>query len=410
MKNSRSDNDNETIIPPVLPTYARADVAFDRGEGMYVFDAEGRKYLDFGAGVAVNSLGHCHPYLVEALNKQASKIWHTSNLYNIEGQEKLARRLCEETFADSVFFTNSGAEAIECAMKMARRYHQVTGNEKRYRIITFEGSFHGRTLATIAAAGQNKLIDGFGPMMEGFDHVPFHRDMSKVEAAITDETAAIMIEPLQGEGGIRPVSPENLQILRDIADKHGILIILDEIQCGMGRTGRLYAHQASTMTPDIMASAKGIGSGFPFGACLATEEVARTMTPGTHGSTYGGNPLAMAVGNAVFDVMLKPNFLPHVVKMADLLRVELMKLRKNYPEVIDMVRGIGLMMGLKLHMAPAEFISTALEEGLILVAASNNTVRLLPPLIVEPEHISEALEKLSLVCQKLSHNNEMEEE
>lgn len=352
MKNSRSDNDDETMISPVLPTYARADVAFDRGEGMYVFDTDGRKYLDFGAGVAVNSLGHCHPYLVEALNTQAGKIWHTSNLYNIEGQEKLAQRLCDETFADSVFFTNSGAEAVECAMKMARRYHQVTGNEKRYRIITFEGSFHGRTLATIAAAGQNKLIDGFGPMMEGFDHVPFHRDMSKVEKAITDETAAIMIEPIQGEGGIRPLSLENMQILRDIADKHGILIIFDEIQCGMGRTGRLYAHQASTMTPDIMASAKGIGSGFPFGACLATEEVARTMTAGTHGSTYGGNPLAMAVGNAVFDVMLKPNFLPHVVEMADMLRVELMKLRKSYPEVIDMVRGIGLMMGLKLHMAP----------------------------------------------------------
>ncbi|MBL4612715.1 MAG: aspartate aminotransferase family protein [Emcibacter sp.] len=401
MKNSRTDNQEETIIPPVLPTYARTDIAIERGEGVYVYDEEDRKYLDFGCGIAVNSLGHCHPELVKTITEQAGKIWHTSNIYRVPGQEKLAERLAENTFADTMFFTNSGAEAVECALKMARKYHYENGNPERYRVITFEGCFHGRTLATIAASGQEKLIKGFGPMMEGFDHLPFYRDMSKVEKSISSETAAIMVEPVMGEGGIKALSSDNMQILRDICDRHGILLILDEIQCGMGRTEKLFAYQHSAITPDILCAAKGIGGGFPLGACLATEKVGRAMTAGSHGSTYGGNPMAMAIGNKVLDIMLADGFFDHVEKMSYDLRKGLMTLRNRYPKVIELVRGIGLMLGLKLKIEPPVFVAKALEHGLLLIGAADNTVRLLPPLIIEKQHIDEALKKLGKICAEI---------
>ncbi|MBA4335428.1 MAG: acetylornithine transaminase, partial [Methylobacterium sp.] len=299
----------------LLPTYARAPVAFERGEGPWSITADGTRYLDFGAGIAVNALGHAHPHLVEALTTQAGKIWHTSNLYTMPEGEKLARRLCEATFADRVFFANSGAEANEAAIKMARKYHAAKGHPERYRIITFEGAFHGRTLATIAAGGQQKYIEGFGPKVDGFDQVPFG-DHAALEAAITDETAAIMIEPIQGEGGLRSVPPQCLRGLRTLCDERGLLLIFDEIQTGVGRTGKFFAHELSGVTPDIMSVAKGIGGGFPMGACLATEEAASGMTLGTHGTTFGGNPLAMAVGNAVLDVILAPGFIEKVGQIA----------------------------------------------------------------------------------------------
>ena len=324
-------------ISPILPTYARMDATFKRGLGCKLYDENDQEYHDFGSGIAVNCLGHCHPDLVAAISEQATKLWHTSNIFHIDGQEKLATRLSELTFADSMFFTNSGAEAVECAIKMARRYHDAAGHPEKFRVITFEGSFHGRTLATIAAGGSEKLTKGFGPKVDGFDVVRFFRDMNKVEAHITKETAAIMIEPVQGEGGIRPVSAENLKNLRDIADKHGILLIFDEIQCGAGRTGKLFAHEHAGFIPDVMTIAKGIGGGFPLGACLATIKVAQHMTAGTHGSTYGGNPMAMAMGNAVLDVFEKEDILSNVQKMSDKLRIELMKLRQKYPLTIKIL-------------------------------------------------------------------------
>ncbi len=401
MKNSRNDNREETIIPPVLPTYARADIAIEYGKGVYAYDQNDKEYLDYGSGIGVNNLGFCHPELVKTITEQAGKVWHTSNIYRIPGQERLAQRLAENTFADTMFFTNSGAEAVECAMKMARRYHAENESPERYRIITFEGCFHGRTLATIAASGQEKLIKGFGPMMEGFDHVPFYRDMSKVEAAITYETAAIMIEPVMGEGGIKQVSSDNMRILRDLCDKHDILLILDEVQCGMGRTEKLFAYQHSHISPDILCTAKGIGAGFPLGACLATEEVGRCMNAGSHGSTYGGNPMAMAVGNKVLDILLADGFFDHVEKMSYDLRKGLMTLRHRHPRVIELVRGIGLMLGLKLNIEPPAFVAKAIEHGLLVVGAADNTVRLLPPLIIEKNHIDEALEKLTKICAEI---------
>tara|TARA_B100001939_G_scaffold348106_1_gene372712 strand:+ start:10479 stop:11732 length:1254 start_codon:yes stop_codon:yes gene_type:complete len=402
IKNSKNDNTEESLVPPVLPTYARANVAFVRGEGVYAYDREGNRYLDFGSGIGVNNLGYCHPALVAALTDQASKIWHTSNLYRIEGQERLAERLVTESFADSMFFTNSGAEALECAIKMTRKYFYDKGEADRNRIITFEGCFHGRTIATISAAGSEKLVKGFGPLLDGFDHLPFYKDMNKVEKAVTEETAAILIEPVQGEGGIRPVSPENLQKLRDIADKHGLLLIFDEVQCGMGRTGKLFAHQWSDVTPDILATAKGIGGGFPLGACLARDHVAQCMTAGSHGSTYGGNPLAMAVGNAVLDVLLAKGFLEHVDSMSYELRKSLVKLGATYPDVIELVRGMGLMLGLKLKVPVPDFVAEALNNKLMVIGAADNTVRLLPPLIITEEHIEEALAKLEKTCQTLN--------
>ena len=386
------------MFPNLLPTYARADVAFERGAGAYIFDEDGHRYLDFGAGVAVNALGHAHPHLVAALTEQAGKLWHTSNLYRVPGQEKLARRLTESTFADTVFFTNSGVEAIECSIKMARRYHFSIGNPERFRIVTFEGAFHGRTLAAIAAGGQAKYLEGFGPKVEGFDQVPFG-DLKALNAAISDATAALLIEPIQGEGGLRPVPPEFLRHLRKLCDERGMLLIFDEIQTGIGRTGKLFAHEWASVEPDIMAIAKGIGGGFPVGACLATAEAAKGMTGGTHGSTFGGNPLAMAVGNAVLDVVLAPGFLEHVQRVGNYAKQQLASLIAAHPDVFEDVRGEGLMLGLKMRVPNTEFIDSLRAHGMLAIGAGDNVVRLLPPLIIEEAQVREAMEKLTAAAR-----------
>ncbi len=377
----------------LVPTYARAPVAFERGEGPWAITADGTRYLDFGAGIAVNALGHAHPHLVKTLTEQAGKIWHTSNLYGAPDGERLARRLCEATFAERVFFTNSGAEANECAIKMARKYHAAKGHPERYRIITFEGAFHGRTLATIAAGGQQKYIDGFGPKVDGFDQVPFD-DEKALRAAITPETAALMIEPIQGEGGLRTVPARFLKLLRDLCDEHGLILIFDEIQTGVGRTGKFFAHEMYGVSPDIMSIAKGIGGGFPMGACLATEEAASGMTLGTHGTTFGGNPLAMAVGNAVLDVVLAPGFIERVGQIALRLKQSLAELKDKHPQVIAEIRGEGLMLGLKLHTPNTDFVNEARAHGLLVVGAGDNVVRLLPPLIITEADVAEAVSRL----------------
>ena len=377
----------------LLPTYARAPIALERGEGAWAITADGTRYLDFGAGIAVNALGHAHPHLVEALTQQAQRIWHTSNLYTMPDGEKLARRLCEATFAERVFFTNSGAEANECAIKMARKYHAAKGHPERYRIVTFEGAFHGRTLATIAAGGQQKYIDGFGPKVDGFDQVPFD-DEAALKAAIGPETAALMIEPIQGEGGLRSVPMRFLKRLRELCDEHGLMLIFDEIQTGVGRTGKFFAYELGGIAPDIMSIAKGIGGGFPMGACLATEEAAAGMTLGTHGTTFGGNPLAMAVGNAVLDVILAPGFLDHVQKTALRLRQSLAQLKDQHPQVIEEIRGEGLMLGLKLKTPNTDFVAQARAAGLLVVAAGDNVVRLLPHRISGESEVAEGVARL----------------
>nr|WP_255616594.1 aspartate aminotransferase family protein [Microvirga puerhi] len=381
----------------MLPTYARADISFERGEGPWLFGRDGERYLDFGAGIAVNALGHAHPHLVKALTDQAAKLWHTSNLFQIPEGERLARRLVDNTFADVVFFSNSGAEANEAAIKMARKYHSAKGHPERFRIITFEGAFHGRTLATIAAGGQAKYLEGFGPKVEGFDQVPFG-DLDALKAAIGPETAALMIEPIQGEGGIRLVSNSFIRTLRELADEHDLLLIFDEIQTGVGRTGKLFAYEWTGVTPDIMSVAKGIGGGFPLGACLATAEAAQGMTLGTHGTTFGGNPLAMAVGNAVLDVILEPGFLDRVERMGLLLKQRLAELMDRHPGVIAEVRGLGLMMGLRTHVPNTEFIAAARRHKIILIGAGDNVTRLLPPLIISEGDIAEAMNRLDAAC------------
>jgi acetylornithine/N-succinyldiaminopimelate aminotransferase len=385
------------MISPVLPTYARAKVAFERGEGVRVFTPEGDSYLDFGAGVAVTSCGHSHPHLVQALTEQAQKIWHTSNLYQMPGQEKLAQRLIEHSFADTVFFTNSGAEALECSIKMARKYQSAVGHPEKYRLVTFEGAFHGRTLATIAAGGQAKYLEGFGPKVDGFDQVPFG-DHEALKAAIGPATAGILIEPVQGEGGIRPVPPQCLRGLRELCDANGLLLIYDEVQCGIGRTGKLFAYEWSGAAPDIMAVAKGIGGGFPMGACLATEKAAQGMTAGTHGSTFGGNPLATAVGNAVLDVILAPGFLEAVQQRALTLKQKLASLKDRHPAVIEEVRGQGLMVGIKCRLPNTALQQAALDQHLLVIGAGDNVVRLLPPLIVTDADVAEAVDKLDRAC------------
>ena len=386
------------MFPSLLPTYNRTDVAFVRGEGPYLFAEDGQRYLDFGAGIAVNAFGHAHPKLVAALSEQAGKLWHTSNLYRVPGQESLSKRLVENTFADTAFFTNSGAEACELAFKMARRYQYVSGHPERFHIITFEGAFHGRTLGAIAAGGNPKYLEGFGPKMEGFDTIPAG-DLKIVEAAITPQTGAIMIEPIQGEGGIRTMAPEFLRGLRKLCDEHGLLLIFDEVATGVGRTGKLFAYEWLGITPDIMPIAKGIGGGYPLGACLATAEAAKGMTPGTHGSTYGGNPLGMAVGNAVLDMALAPDFLPHVQAMANYLNQQLGELLAAHPDVFEEVRGQGLMLGLKLRVPNTEFVAAARKQGLLVVGASDNVIRILPPLIVEETQIREAMGMLSAAAK-----------
>jgi acetylornithine/N-succinyldiaminopimelate aminotransferase len=392
------------VSSSLLPTYARADVAFERGEGAYIYAEDGRRFLDFGAGIAVNSLGHAHPHLVKALTEQAGKLWHTSNLYRVPGQEKLSKRLTDATFADLVFFTNSGVEAIECAVKMARRYHFANGHPERFHIVTFEGAFHGRTLAGIAAGGQAKYLEGFGPKVQGFDQVPFD-DVKALEAMIGPHIAALMIEPVQGEGGLRPASPEFLRALRKLCDEHGLLLIFDEIQTGVGRTGKFFSHEWAGVTPDIMAIAKGIGGGFPMGACLATADAAKGMVTGTHGTTFGGNPLAMAVGNAVLDVVLAPGFIEHVEKMANYLRQQLAGLVSEHPTVFEDLRGRGLMLGLKTKMPNTEFIAALRDHGMLAVGAGDNVVRLLPPLIIAEAQVREAMDALSATARDFEAAN-----
>ena len=382
-------------------TFARAPLEFERGEGCWLITTDGQRYLDFAGGIAVNSLGHSHPHLVAALTEQAGKLWHTSNLYRIPGQDRLAERLAANSFADRVFFTNSGAEALECAIKTARRYQFVNGHPEKYRIITFEGAFHGRTLATIAAGGQKKYLEGFGPKVEGFDQVPFG-DLEATRKAITPETAAILIEPLQGEGGIRDLPPGGLAALRQLCDEHGLLLVLDEVQCGIGRTGKLFAYQWTDVEPDLMAIAKGIGGGFPVGACLATNAAAAGMTPGTHGTTFGGNPLAMAVGNAVLDVVLADGFLDEVKRKGLLLKQSLAAVVDEYPQVFEDVRGSGLMAGIKCRMVNSDVNAGIRAEHLLLAPAGDNVLRLLPPLTVSDDEIRQATDRIRGAASKLA--------
>jgi acetylornithine/N-succinyldiaminopimelate aminotransferase len=387
----------------LLPVFARAEIAFERGEGVWLVATNGERYLDFGSGVAVNGLGHCHPHLVKAMTEQLSKVWHVSNLYKMPDGEKLAARLCENSFADVAFFANSGAEAVECAIKMARKYQYANGKGERFRIITFEGAFHGRTLATIAAGGQAKYLEGFGPPVEGFDQVALG-DIEAVKKAIGPQTAAIMIEPVQGEGGVRAPAPQFIRQLRDLCDQHGLLLIFDEVQSGMGRTGELFAYKRTGVTPDIMPLAKALGGGFPIGACLATTEASKGMTAGSHGSTFGGNPLAMAAGNAVLDVMLAPGFMEHVQRISLLLKQKLAGVCDRHPDIVNEVRGEGLLVGLKA-VIPAGDLSNALrDEKLLTVAAGENVVRMLPPLIVSEAEIEEAVQRIEKTCARLSNS------
>jgi acetylornithine/N-succinyldiaminopimelate aminotransferase len=381
-------------------TYARADLAFERGEGAWLIGRDGERYLDFGAGVAVLSLGHAHPHLVATLSAAATKPWHVSNLFTIPEAERLAERLAQETFADLVFFTNSGAEAVECAIKTARKYHAANGEPQRYRLVTFEGAFHGRTLATIAAGGNLKYLEGFGPPVDGFDQVPFG-DIKAVEALIGPHTAGILLEPIQGEGGVRVFPPSFLAGLRRLCDEQGLLLLFDEVQTGVGRVGRFLASDYPGVSPDIAALAKGLGGGFPLGACLATAEAAKGMTPGAHGSTFGGNPLAASVGNAVLDVVLAPGFMERVSRLGVSLRQRLAQLQDRHPSIIESIRGEGLMFGLKTRVPNGDFATAARDAKLLTIPAGDNVVRLLPPLIVDENEIAEAVERLELACMRL---------
>ena len=384
----------------LLPTYARADLAFERGEGAWLIATNGDRYLDFASGVAVNALGHAHPHLVAAITEQARKLWHVSNLYRIPEAERVADRLCAASFADAVFFCNSGAEAMECAIKMARKYQSVSGSPQRYRIITFEGAFHGRTLATLAAGGQKKYLEGFGPVVEGFDQVPFG-DLAATKRALLPETAAILIEPIMGEGGVRVVPPEFLRALRGLCDERGLLLVFDEVQTGVGRTGELFAYQRCGVAPDIMALAKALGGGFPLGACLATAEAAKGMTTGTHGSTFGGNPLAMAAAGALLDVVLADGFLDRVRRTSLVLKQKLAEIADRYPTVIAEVRGEGLLVGLRVMVPNGDLVSELHRERMITVAAGDNVVRLLPPLIVSEKEVSEAVDRIDRACARV---------
>ena len=382
-------------------TFARAPLAFERGEGSWLITEDCNRYLDFAGGIAVNSLGHSHPHLVDAITAQAGKLWHVSNLYEIPGQRRLGERLVANSFADKVFFTNSGAEALECAIKTARRWHYVNGRPERYRTITFEGAFHGRTLATIAAGGQQKYLEGFGPKADGFDQVAFD-DVDAVEKLIGPETAAILLEPVQGEGGIRQFPAASLKRLRELCDKHSLLLIYDEVQCGVGRTGRLFAYEWSGVQPDIMAVAKGIGGGFPMGACLATDDAAMGMTAGVHGTTFGGNPLAMAVGNAVLDIVLGDGFLDDVNRKALLLKQGLAAIADEFPDVVEGIRGIGLLLGLKCKQSNIKVNGALRDEKLLAAPAGDNVLRLLPPLTVTDEEIRIALDRIRAGAKSLS--------
>src|SRR5579863_7047116 len=371
----RAPQGEKPLASAIVPTYARADLTFERGDGSWLTTVEGERFLDFGAGIAVVSLGHSHPHLVETLTRQGGKLWHTSNLFQMPEGERLARRLADASFADQVFFANSGAEANEAAIKMARRRQYVDGRPDRYRILTFEGAFHGRTLATIAAGGQAKYLEGFGPKVEGFDQIPI-TDLEAVEAAVTPQTAAIMIEPIQGEGGVRAVPAAFLRGLREICDRHGLLLIFDEVQTGVGRTGKLYAYELSGVSPDILTSAKGLGGGFPVAACLATADAARGLTMGVHGTTFGGNPLAMSIANAVLDVVLAPGFIENVARLGLVAKQKLAALADAHPKVIEEVRGEGLMIGLKLHVPPGDFAALLRDQRVLSIPAGDNVLRL----------------------------------
>ncbi len=385
----------------LMQTYARFDLEFVRGAGSWLYTKDGERYLDFCSGIAVTSLGHVHPRLVDAVTQQAGELWHTSNLYRIPGQERLARRLTEATFASNVFFANSGAEAIECALKTARRWQYTRGCPERYRTITFSGAFHGRTLATIAAGGSAKHLQGFGPPADGFDQVPLH-DSNALREAIGPETAAILLEPVQGEGGITPVSHGFLEMVRRAADEFGLLVIYDEVQCGMGRTGRLFAHEWSGVAPDIMAVAKALGGGFPIGACLATGKVAEAMAPGSHGSTFGGNPLATAAANAVLDVMLEDGFLETVRTKAERLLRGVEEVISTHPAVLDHVRGLGFMLGIRSHVPAGDVVDALNRRHVLTVPAGDNMVRFLPPLVVTHEDVDVALEALDGAAGELA--------
>ena len=380
----------------IMPTYARAALAFERGEGPYLFAANGRRFLDFGSGIAVNSLGHGHPHLVKTLREQAGKLWHTSNIYRIPEGERLAERLCAASFADKVFFSNSGAESVEGALKLARKYHHAAGHPDKVRVITCSGAFHGRTLTALSAASNEKYLTGFGPASEGFDNVAFG-NMNELRAAITEETGAILVEPIQGEGGIRAASLDFLRGLRAVCDEFGLLLILDEVQCGIGRTGKLFGYEWAGIEPDVVASAKGLGGGFPVGAVLATDEAAAGMVPGTHGSTFGGNPLAMAVGNAVLDIVLADGFLAEVARVSGVFRVGLDDLVARHPAVFEEVRGVGLLLGLKCAVPNTDMVARLRDQGLLTVGAAENVVRILPPLIIDDSHVEEALSILERV-------------
>ena len=387
------------MIPAVMPTYGRRDVAVDRGEGPYLYATDGRKFLDFTSGIAVTGLGHCHPHIVAALSEQTKRLWHTSNLFRIPGQERLAERLVENTFADTVFFGNSGAEACELAIKIARKYQSETGHPERCRVIGCHGSFHGRTFATLAAAGNEAYLKGFGPAMEGFDHVAFG-NLNEMRAAVGKETAAIMVEPIQGEGGVRAPPEGYLRGLRNIADEFGLLLVYDEVQCGMGRTGKLFAHEWEGVPPDVMAIAKALGNGFPVGACLATERAAVGMVAGTHGSTFGGNPLAVAAGNAVLDMMLEPGFFDRVSSMAELLYGRLEGLVQSYPKLFSELRGAGLLLGIRCVVPAADLVAKLRQNGLLTLTAGENVWRILPPLIVGEREIYEAIDIINRVARE----------
>jgi acetylornithine/N-succinyldiaminopimelate aminotransferase len=389
------------VTDALMPTYNRVDLTFETGEGPYLFTDRGARYLDFASGIAVTNLGHAHTHLVKTLQDQAQKVWHVSNLWRIQESERLARRLAEATFADQVFFCNSGVEAFEAAIKLVRKYHDDSGQPGRYRVITVANAFHGRSLNAISAAGSEKLLKGFAPQVDAFDQVAFN-DTAALEGAITDETAAVLVEPLQGDGGIRPADLAYLKALRRICDAHGLLLVFDEIQCGMGRSGRLFAYEWAGIAPDVMMSAKGLGGGFPVGACLATAEAAKGMTAGTHGSTFGGNPLAMAVANAVLDVVLEPGFLDGVDRVARDLWHRLQALAGRHPGVVQEVRGAGLMLGIRCRdqVTNADLGTALREEGMLTVPAADNVVRLLPPLVIDQSHVREAVDMIERACAR----------
>ena len=383
-----------------MPTYARVDIAFERGEGAWVITAGGDRYLDFTGGVAVNVLGHAHPRLVAALTEQAGKLWHTSNLYRVTNAEKLADKLCAATFADLVFFCNSGAEALEGVIKTARKHHAVNGHPDKYRIITFEGAFHGRTLATLAAGGNKKYLEGFGPVAEGFDQVPF-ADLEATKRAIGPNTCGILIEPVMGEGGVRVVPHAFLRELRALCDQHGLLLLFDEVQCGMGRMGSLFAYEQSGVAPDVMGIAKGLGGGFPVGAFLATAEAGKGMTPGTHGSTFGGNPLATAVGLAVFDTVTEAGFFDRVKQTSLLFKQRLAEVKDHHPSIIAEIRGDGLLLGMRMNVPNGEMVDAMRAEKMLVVAAGDNVVRLLPPLNISDAEVGEAIARIDRAATAL---------